>query len=357
MNQKAQALLTQLNTEYVTLHEEYENSWWLFRMGDHSQEPIQSVAEKARDEFRSSPANLNLVKNLLATEKLTEDEHTRLNIWVKFFELYQTPPSLKPLRDQISDLETIIAKKLSSRKEGYADSVSGNFIEASRGKMRMMVRTNPDESTRKACFNSLENLSLDVVAEYVRLVALRNEFAKTLGHEDFYAYRLRMCEGMTKKQVFDIFEEIYKKTKYALADIRKLETSKPGLRKPWNFGYMMSGSFTLEEDPYFNFDDALMRWGRSFSALGISFKGGQLQLDLLDRRGKYDNGFCHYPTIVNFNDGKRHSGAANFTCNVVYGQPGAGSLGMDTLFHEGGEKSQANEHSCSNRPVFHHDGI
>lgn len=118
--------------------------------------------------------------------------------------------------------------------------------------------------------------------------------------------------------------------------IRELEVAKPGLRKPWNFGYMMTGSFTLEEDPYYIFDEALMRWGKSFSALGIDYLGGKLQLDLLDRQGKYNNGFCHYPMLVNFNDGKRNSGVANFTCNVVYGQPGAGSQGMNTLFHEGG---------------------
>jgi len=79
-----------------------------------------------------------------------------------------------------------------------------------------------------------------------------------------------------------------------------------------------------------------MLWGRSFASLGINYRGGKLQLDLLDRQGKYNNGFCHYPSIVNFNDGKRNPGAANFTCNVVYGQPGAGSQGMETLFHEGG---------------------
>lgn len=336
MNQTVQQLLTWLNTEYTRLHQRFEETWWLVRMGDHGLEQAQNETEKARDLFRSDAGNLKRVREALALPGLTESERERLDIWEHFFELYQTPSKLTPLRDRIAALEGDVAKKLTTRKEGYIDPQTSQFVEASKVKMQMIRRINADEAVRRACFNALEKLSLDAVDEYVRLVAMRNEFASALGFEDFYAYRLRISEGMTKDDVFGIFNEIHERTKHVFADLRELERTKPGLRKPWNFGYMMAGSFTLEEDPYYDFSEALMRWGRSFSALGVTFKGGQLQLDLLDRKGKYNNGFCHYPTIVNFNNGKRNSGAANFTCNVVYGQPGAGSQGMDTLFHEGG---------------------
>src|SRR6185436_2368407 len=104
----------------------------------------------------------------------------------------------------------------------------------------------------------------------------------------------------------------------------------------WNFGFMMSGDFTKEEDPYFQFQDAMLRWGQSFSALGIDYKEGSLTLDLLDRKGKWNNGFCHWPNLVHFNNGKRNSGSSNFTCNVVAGQVVSGVQGYVTLFHEGG---------------------
>lgn len=305
-------------------------------MGDHSLEQVQNEAEKARDLFRSNAGNLRRVREALAMPGLTDDERERLDIWGHFFELYQTPPELTPLRDKISALECDVAKKLATRKEGYIDPKTGQFVEASKVKMRMTMRTNADAFLRKACFDALEEMSLDAVQEYVELVRMRNEFARALGFEDFYAYKLRISEGMAKNDVFSIFDEIYERTKYVFADLKELERTKPGLRKPWNFGFMMAGSFILEEDPYYDFGEALTRWGRSFAALGLTFKGGRLQLDLLDRKGKYNNGFCHYPMIVNFNGGKRNSGAANFTCNVVYGQPGAGNLGMNTLFHEGG---------------------
>ena len=141
---------------------------------------------------------------------------------------------------------------------------------------------------------------------------------------------------MTKDELFVLFDTIYDKTKYAFDDIRTLEKTMPGLRKPWNFGYLLAGDFTKEEDPYFQFDEALLRWGRSFAALGIDYKQGTLTLDLLDRKGKWNNGFCHWPKLVHFEDGKRVPGSSNFTCNVVTGQVGSGVQGYVTLFHEGG---------------------
>ena len=305
-------------------------------MGDHGLEQEQSEAEKARDLFRSDAANLKRVREALTLPELTDTEQQRLQIWANFFELYQMPPELIPLRDKISALEGQVAKKFSTRKEGYKDPKTGQFVEASKVKMRMTMRTSPDAFIRKACFDALEVMSLDAVSEYVELVRMRNEFARAVGFEDFYAYKLSISEGMTKDDVFSIFGDIYEKTKYGLENLRKLEETMPGLRKPWNFGYMMTGSFTMEEDPYYDFGDALMMWGRSFAALGITYKGGRLQLDLLDRQGKYNNGFCHYPIIVNFSNGQRGPGAANFTCTVVCGQPGAGFQGSLILFHEGG---------------------
>jgi hypothetical protein len=342
--EQAQNLLKQLNSEYTALHTKFEELFWLFKMGDHSLEKDQNEAEMSRDNFRSDNHNLERVKDVLAMDGLSDDERRRLSIWENFFNLYQTPPELKSLREKISSLESEVAKKLATRKEGYIDPGTNQFVESSKGKMRMIMRTNPDEAIRKACFDSLEKSSLDAVGEYVELVSMRNEFARALGHDDFYAYKLRISEGMAKNEVFDIFDKVYKETKYAFDDIRKLEASKPDLRKPWNFSFMMTGSFTLEEDPYYDFDEALIRWGKSFAALGISYRGGKLQLDLLDRKGKYNNGFCHYPAIVNFNDGRRNPGAANFTCNLVYGQPGSGFQGAHTLFHEA---AHAGDRLCS----------
>lgn len=337
MASEAKDLLYRLNSTYCRLHRNFEELFWLFKMGDHSKEEAMNEAQNKRDNFRANVTNLVEVEALINDSNTDKAEKEKLRIWQNFFKLYQIPEELKPLRDRIMALESKIEAVLASQKEGYIDPHTGKFTEASKLKMRMLMRTNPDEALRKACFDALSKFAVTIVDDYVEVVTLRNQFARALGFEDFYAYKLQICEGMTKDEVFGIFDKIYKKTWPTFNDIRELERKlKPGLRKPWNFGFMMSGSFTKEEDTYYQFEEALMSWGRSFAALGIDFKGGKLQLDLLDRKGKYNNGFCHYPAIVNFIGNKRNPGASNLTCNVVYGQVGSGFQGGNTLFHECG---------------------
>jgi oligoendopeptidase F len=332
----ASALLAYLNTTYAKLHTAYEDAFWHAYMGDHTYNAKKDTALAARDAFRNDEYLKEIVETFYAKEqgKLKE----RLGYWKLFFSLYQVPTEARALKERISKLETVIETKRAKRTEGYIDPKTKKFVKAPSNKMRSLIGTHDDEAVRKACFDAMQGLAKgSVLAQYVELVKLRNQFARLLGYEDFYAYKLDVEEGMTKKELFKILDTIYEKTNYGFANVRKLEkTEKPGLRKPWNFSYMLSGSFTKEEDPYFPFEDALMRWGTSFAALGIKHQGGKLVLDLLERDGKYNNGFCHWPDLVSFDNGKRKPGRAQFTCNTVLGVPGQSYEGMVTLFHEGG---------------------
>ena len=303
-------------------------------MGDHSVDKRKDEAQRLRDKFRADPILFDKVKLLLRETKGKDKK--RLNSWKMFFERHQTPIELLDLKNKITKLESAIMRKRAGRKEGYIDPKTKKFIKASENEMRMIKSTHPDQEVRKAAFYAMEKLAGTSLKEYVQLVQLLNQYARKMGFEDFYAYKVNIEEGLTKKELFKIFDDIFEKTKYAYKNIRKMEKGMPGLRKPWNFGYMLSGDFTKEEDPYFQFEDALMRWGRSFAALGIKYRGGELKLDLLDRQGKWNNGFCHWPRLVYYENGKRMSGASSFTCNVVFGQVGSGAQGIHTLFHEGG---------------------
>jgi len=333
--QTPQNFLDYLNDTFVKLHKKYEDYFWVSYMGDHSVDEKKNMALTARIAFFADPKNVTNINELLAG-KTDAKTKKRLQVWLNFFALHQTPKEALDVKEKITALEAKILKEKTSRKEGYIDPKTKKFVKASALKMATMITTNDDEKIRKACFDAREKLAQDYLKEYVELVGLRNQFANILGYTDFYDYKVQKDDGMTKKELFSIFDDIYEKTKFAKQDIRDLEKKMPGLRKPWNFAYMLAGDFTKEEDPYYQFDDALIRWGRSFSALGIDMRGGKIQLDLLDRQEKYNNGFCHWPDITRYKDGKRISGSSNFTCNVVNGQVGSGIRGYATLFHEGG---------------------
>jgi len=332
--QDPEAFLSWLNSTFSKLHEAFEDYYWTSYMGDHSVDKAMNEAQAARDAFRANPELKKTVEAYIKTSKGPIKE--RLKVWQHFFSLYQMPPEAAEIKKKITDLEATLMKKRSDRKEGYIDPSTKKFIEASENMMRTLMVTHPDEAVRKACFDAMEKLPLPILGDYVKLIRLRNDFAKSLGFSDFYEYKARIDEDMSKKELFSLFDKIYEKTKYAFKNIRKLEKDRPGLRKPWNFGYMMAGNFTKEDDPYFQFENVLEYWGRSFAALGIRFRSGSVTLDLLDRKGKWNNGFCHYPKLVQYKNGKRVPGSSNFSSNAIPHQMGSGVQGIHTVFHEGG---------------------
>ncbi len=327
-------LLNWLNETYAKIHTAYEDLFWVSYMGDHSVNDAKDAAQKVRDDFRANESLKAAVDQL--HKKSTGEIRERLGYWVNFFSAYQVPEAAKGLKDKITALETKIDKNRTTRKEGYIDPKTKKFKKASANAIRGLIATSTEEAVRKAAFAGFQDLAKGNVEYYVELVNLRNEYARLLGFEDFYAYKLHAEEKMTKKELFSLFDEIYEKTKYGFAGIRTLEKTKPGLRKPWNYSHMLAGSFIKEEDPYFPFEDSLMRWGTSFAAMGISMSNGTAVMDLLDREGKYSNGFCHWPGLVQYKGTKRIPGKSQLTCNVVLGLEGQSHAGLQTLFHEGG---------------------
>jgi len=330
--------LEKLRITNFKLHKKYEDLFWISYMGDQSVDNKKTEAEKEKDAFFSDTDIKQKIDNYLELVK-DEKQKESLMFWKNFFDTNITPKSLLNLKNNISKLEDKMVQKTVRRREGYIDPYTNKFIKKSYLEVSMMIRTHDDEKIRKACFDANNELAHTNIKDYIKFVSSLNEYAKGMGYDDFYAFKIFQEEGMTKDELFKIFDDIYEKTKYSFEDVRKLEKKKRGLRNPWNFSYMMSGDFTKEEDQYFPFDCALDRWGKSFKGLGIDFDGGKLQLDLLDRKGKYQNGFCHWPDLVYYKNGKKVPGASNFTCNVVYGQVGSAVQGYVTLFHEGGHSA------------------
>jgi oligoendopeptidase F len=77
-----------------------------------------------------------------------------------------------------------------------------------------------------------------------------------------------------------------------------------------------------------------------------------LELDLLERQGKFQNGICHGPIPTYFDaQGRWVPGQINFTANATPSQVGSGARAINTLFHEGGHAAHF-ANVTQNSPCF-----
>jgi hypothetical protein len=334
-------LLRELNDAYLRVHFEKEDAFWKDKMGLAARVPGEF--EKREIAFQSFQADAKYLPRLraeLAAPALSADDRLGLSGWLRFFETHAIENSeAKALSGRIVEMEGRLAEARGAMKLGYVDPSNGQVTPASSVRLGLMIRTSPDEALRKAAHAGLLSIEREVMDKgFLEIVRERNRLGRLLGYEDYYDYKVSRNEGFSKKVLFGILEDLERRTRDAgkrAIDALAKERG-PAAREAWNFLYFTSGDVTAQMDPYFGFETALGRWGRSFTALGIRYNGATLTLDLLDRKGKYENGFMHGPMPGFVDAGTYRPARINFTANAIPGQIGSGHRATETLFHEGG---------------------
>ena len=334
--------LDSLDERYAALHTAKEDAFWSAKMGLGA-DPERSQAElDARDlalqQFLQAPTQLTAVRGLLASAQ-GDEERLRVEGWQRTFAAHTIDSSTgAALAEELAADDGRLQIKRGEMKLGFQDPAQG-FVPASSVKLSNMIQNDADEVRRHAAFDGLRSIEKHVLDNgFLELVAKRNRLGRSLGGEDYYDWKAKRVEGMSKSELFALLDELEERTRPAARAFVEGARHKHGERasKPWNLGYLTSGDVTRDLDPYFPFRAAIDRWGRSFAGLGIQYAGAELVLDLLDRRGKYENGFMHGPVVAWRRSGQLIPARIQFTANALPGALGAGQRALKTLFHEGG---------------------
>ena len=341
MHASVNPLLQKLNQAYLQAHFEKEDAFWKDKMGLAAR--VAGEFEKKENSLQAWVSDAGYLPSLrgeLAKPELTPDDRLGLQGWLRFFEVHAIEnPAAKALATRIVEMEGRLQEVRGAMKLGYIDPASGQHVPASSIRLGLMIRTSPDESLRKAAHRGLQSIEGEVLTKgFLDIVRERNKLGRMLGYEDYYDYKVSRNEGFSKKVLFDILGDLEIRTRDACkASIENLvKQSGASAREAWNLLYLTAGDVTAQMDPYFGFGAALGRWGRSFTALGIKYRGATLTLDLLDRKGKYENGFMHGPVPGFMDAGAYLPARINFTANAIPNQIGSGHRATETLFHEGG---------------------
>lgn len=288
-----------------------------------------------------------------------------LEIIARTCKCYGISPDIKGIREATSKLESELEMKRNRMKLGRIKA-DGVFESLSSVGLRSILTTAKDEAARKSAYEGLRTIGPFVCENgFIEIVKLRNKLAKALGFVDYYDYKVTNAEGMSKEKLFEILDGLEEGTRPIMEASRKELEKRHGAAAldPWNTTFMLAGSVmeklvSLEspgllaegfvetlgsysccvlQDPYFPFAKAPERYVQSYSKLGIKYEGATMNLDLLDRKNKYSNGFCHWPKVAwTKPDGSWQPSEANFTSLANPKAVGSGHRALVTLMHEGG---------------------
>ena len=359
--EQARAYFNSLNDEYLAVHRKKEDLFWDVRMALSSDQGAFSNAEQEYKDFVSDPARLQAVRAQLESVKAGRNDVDKgdlehgLRGWQAFFEsnIVDNDAAAARMRELI-EMEAALYGRRRQFKMSHLNE-QGEAEEASLGALSTNIAVNPNEAARKSSHDELRRLERWVLENgLLEIVGKRNEFARALGYRDYFDYKVNKNENMSPERLFEILGDFESQTREAnRRSLDQLAADKgEGALRPYNIAYYTMGDLRRQLDAYLPFGLALRRWVESFRRMGITFRGAVMQLDLLDREGKWENGFCHGPVPCYFDaNGVWVAGQINFTSNARPDQVGSGSGALATLFHEGGHAAHF-ANVAQNSPCF-----
>ncbi|MBV8048198.1 MAG: peptidase M3 [Paludibacterium sp.] len=355
-----QSAFDTLNHDYLAVHKTKEDLFWQTYMATSDDHAGFARAEAAFKDFISSPERLAAVNGALEQLDALPQSAARDALihgfagWRALFRsnIIETPEA-RALMAELIDLESALFAKRRDYKMQHVND-NGEREDATLSMLTTNLGTNRDEAARKSSHDALLGLERWVLDNgFIDIVKKRNQLAQSLGFRDYFDYKVNKNEQMSPEALFAILDEFEARTRdanhralSALAD-RQGQDALSG----HNLRFHMSGDVTRQLDPYLPFAKAVERWVLSFRRLGIQYRGATMQLDLIEREGKYQNGFCHGPVPSFFDQGRWVAGQINFTADAKPDQVGSGLRAINTLFHEGGHAAHF-ANVTQNSPCF-----
>jgi len=359
--QDAYRFFVELNRDYLKVHKTKEDLFWATYMAISDDHSGFARAEQAFKAFVSDPVKLAATRKHLAAVASSPDGAERdalahgLKGWLALFEanIIEDAVAQRVMAELIEAEAALFAER--QKLALFHINEAGEREEATLAMLATNQALNPREERRRSSHLALRELEGWVLQHgYLRIVELRNRFVRALGYRDYFEFKVQKQERMSPADLFAVLDDFMARTdevnRRGLAELERRHGK--DATKPWNLRFHMSGDVIRDMDPYLPFGKGLRRWVDSFKRLGIQFRGATLQLDLLERKGKHQNGFCHGPMPTYYDEGGRWvAGEINFTAEATPNQVGSGWRALNTLFHEGGHAAHF-ANVAQNSPCF-----
>jgi len=201
----------------------------------------------------------------------------------------------------------------------------------SENEIREILSGTGDSALAEKAWKAYMEVGMKVQGQLKELVALRNQQARQLGFDNYFAMKLAL-EELDETQLFKIFDELDALTREPFAELKgRIDTKmaarfglSPADLRPWHFGDLFfQESPQLEEvnlDQLVGGKDILAAASAYYAGLGMPVEDILARSDLYEKEGKSPHAFC---TNINRADDIR------VLCNI---KPNA--YWLDTVLHE-----------------------
>jgi oligoendopeptidase F len=347
-----------LNSKFMQVSGAKERLFWTTFMGTGDDEEAYTQAETAYQAFISDAQRLQDIKEkigeLEADDAATPELLHGLKGWQAFFETYALAnEEAGKLADKLISDDTELFSRRKQLELHYTNT-AGEKVEASTLVLSTNLVSSDDEDVRKTSHDALLDLERWAVNNgFLNMIKGRNAFARAQGYRNYFDLKVNRDERMSPEALFAILDDFEAQTRAAQQRGFAGLSAKHGEQAlaAHNLKYYTRGNTTQQMDPYLPFSKSLQRWVESFGRMGVGFRDANLTLDLLDRKGKFENGFMHSTAVAWNREGEWQPASINFTSNANPDQVGSGGDGLNTLFHEGGHAAHFANVS-QNAPCF-----
>lgn len=331
-----------LNARFEQIAGRKERKFWSDKMNLLPTDDVSgSQLETDLNNFSSDPKNLTRVQSELLRTDLSDWERQGLQGWRAYFEAHSMADAgAKTEMAELLQMEETLEAQNKTFDFGYVPAPGQAKVTLNSTTARLRIGSSLDIAERKIAWERLREYEKHVLSHgWIEIVKKRNAIARRLGYANFYEWKLQKTEGMTIPQLFGILDKFEVATRAtAQARIDQLRADKgDDAVLPYSFAFSTGGSLTQETDPYYLFENSFELWLRDFAAMKVDMRGATVTMDLLNRVGKYSNGFCHMelPSYVDA-QGQFHPTITNFSCNAEVTSAGSGKTTIKTFLHEGG---------------------
>lgn len=203
---------------------------------------------------------------------------------------YHLSKKANELRKQIH----VLTDKLNGIQASYRAIFEGKKV--SNRALRMVLRRDSNRKRREAAWRAYASVGPKVLAGgFMKLVQLRNQYAKQLGFPTFFHYRYKKLHLQPDK-MWLLYEELRRKTEKAYEATRK---AYKGLLKskqfmPWDRRYAayLKSKQVVNLDAFFRADRLLPVLFQAYQEMGFALKGMSIKMDLYPRPNKNQHAYC-----------------------------------------------------------------